>query len=76
MVIVFYHADWKCAELVEEFSNIKSQLASNGAEVVCVSSDTSRLGGSLSVPLWSDPTGELATAFDLYNQEESRCLGK
>ena len=41
MVIVFYHADWKCAELVEEFSNIKSQLASNGAEVVCVSSDTS-----------------------------------
>ena len=90
LVIVFYHADWKCAELVEEFSNIKSQLASNGAEVVCVSSDTSSshldwiraekgkggLGGSLSVPLWSDPTGELATAFDLYNQEESRCLGK
>merc|ERR1711988_154440 len=74
LVIVFYHADWKCAELVEEFSNIKSQLASNGAEVVCVSSDTSRLGGSLSVPLWSDPTGELATAFDLYNQEENRCL--
>jgi len=88
LVIVFYHADWKCAELVEEFSNIKSQLASNGAEVVCVSSDTSSshldwiraekckggLGGSLSVPLWSDPTGELATAFDLYNQEESRCL--
>merc|ERR1711988_2021752 len=71
LVIVFYHA---CAELVEEFSNIKSQLASNGAEVVCVSSDTSRLGGSLSVPLWSDPTGELATAFDLYNQEENRCL--
>jgi len=88
LVIVFYRADWKCGELVEEFSNIKSQLASNGAEVVCVSSDTTSshsewisaeksrggLGGSLSVPLWSDPTGELATAFDLYNQEQKRCL--
>merc|ERR1712154_595152 len=39
LVIVFYRADWKCGELVEEFSNTKSQLASNGAEVVCVSSD-------------------------------------
>ena len=37
---MFYHADWKCAEVVEEFSNIKSQLASNGADVVCVSSDS------------------------------------
>ena len=40
LVVVFYHADWKCAEVVEEFSNIKSQLASNGADVVCVSSDS------------------------------------
>ena len=37
---MFYQADWKCAEVVEEFSNIKSQLASNGADVVCVSSDS------------------------------------
>ena len=40
MVVVFYHGK-QCAGLVEEFSNIKSQLASNGADVVCVSSDSS-----------------------------------
>ena len=40
LVVVFYHGDWECAEVVEEFSNIKSQLASNGADVVCVSSDS------------------------------------
>jgi len=88
LVIVFYHADWKCAEVVEEFSNIKSQLASNGADVVCVSSDSTDthtawikadkskggLGGSLGIPLWSDPTGELANSFDLYHQEEKHCL--
>jgi len=73
---------------VEEFTNIKSQLASNGADVVCVSSDSTDshmawikaekskggLGGSLSIPLWSDPTGEFANAFDLYNQEDKHCL--
>merc|ERR1712141_340168 len=88
LVVVFYHADWKCAEVVEEFSNIKSQLASNGADVVCVSTDSVEthtawikadkskggLGGSLGVPLWSDPTGELANSFDLYHQEEKHCL--
>merc|ERR1712110_266918 len=88
LVVVFYRADWKCAEVVEEFSNIKSQLASNGADVVCVSSDSTEthtawikadkgkggLGGSLGIPLWSDPTGELAISFDLYHQEEKHCL--
>ena len=34
------------------------------------------LGGSLGIPLWSDPTGELANSFDLYHQEEKHCLGK
>merc|ERR1712226_493053 len=88
LVVVFYHADWKCAEVVEEFSNIKSQLASNGADVVCVSTDSTDthtawikadkskggLGGSLGIPLWSDPTGELANSFDLYHQGEKHCL--
>merc|ERR1712038_1247753 len=88
LVVVFYRGDWKCGEVVEEFSNIKSQLASNGADVVCVSSDSTQthsawikadkskggLGGSLGIPLWSDPTGELANSFDLYHQEERHCL--
>merc|ERR1712141_359802 len=88
LVVVFYRGDRKCGEVVEEFSNIKSQLASNGADVVCVSSDSTEthaawikadkskggLGGSLGVPLWSDPTGELANSFDLYHQEEKHCL--
>merc|ERR1712038_281006 len=88
LVVVFYHADWKCAEVVEEFSNIKSQLASNGADVVCVSSDSTDthtawikadkskggLGGSLGIPLWNGPSGELANSFDLYDQEEKHCL--
>jgi len=74
--------------VVEEFSNIKSQLASNGADVVCVSSDSTEthaawikadkskggLGGSLGIPLWSDPTGKLANSFDLYEKEEKHCL--
>jgi len=88
LVVVFYRGDWKCGEVVEEFSNIKSQLASNGADVVCVSTDSVEthtawikadkskggLGGSLGIPLWSDPTGELANSFDLYHQEEKHCL--
>merc|ERR1712038_1631447 len=88
LVVVFYRGDWKCGEVVEEFSNIKSQLASNGADVVCVSSDSTDthaawikadkskggLGGSLGIPLWSDPSGELANSFDLYDQEEKHCL--
>merc|ERR1712038_34968 len=87
LVVVFYHGA-QCAGLVEEFSNIKSQLASNGADVVCVSSDSSDsqaawikadkcnggLGGSLSIPLWSDPAGELAVNFDLYNEEGKHCV--
>merc|ERR1712038_58208 len=87
LVVVFYHGK-QCAGLVEEFSNIKSQLASNGADVVCVSSDSSDsqaawikadkcnggLGGSLSIPLWSDPAGELAVNFDLYNEEGKHCV--
>merc|ERR1712223_636195 len=84
LVVVFYHGK-QCAGLVEEFSNIKSQLASNGADVVCVSSDSQAawikadkcnggLGGSLSIPLWSDPAGELAVNFDLYNEEGKHCV--
>merc|ERR1712001_389516 len=79
---------WKCGEVVEEFSNIKSQLASNGADVVYVSSDSTDshiawiraekskggLGGSLGIPLWSDPKGELANSFDLYHKDQKHCL--
>ena len=32
------------------------------------------LGGCLSFPLWSDPSGQLASRFDLYDEEEGQCL--
>ena len=32
------------------------------------------MGGCLSFPLWSDPSGHLASSFDLFDEEEGQCL--
>merc|ERR1711976_551850 len=88
LVIVFYHADWDCVSLIESFSSISPLLESSGAKVVACSSDSSDthkswikaekssngLGGSISIPLWSDKSGTLATLFDLFDAEENHCL--
>merc|ERR1712061_378095 len=45
LVIVFYHADYDCTNLVESFSAIKPLLSSNGTDLVfcsCDSTDTHR----------------------------------
>jgi len=88
LVIVFYHADWDCVSLIESFSSISPLLESSGAKVVACSSDSADthkswikaekssngLGGSISIPLWSDKSGTLATLFDLFDAEENHCL--
>jgi len=88
LVIVFYHADWECNDLVQSFSSISSLFEGNGAKVVACSSDSASthkswiqadkasngLGGSISIPLWSDKSGTLATLFDLFDAEENHCL--
>ena len=85
LVIVFYHADYDCTNLVESFSAIKPLLSSNGTDLVFCSSDSTDthrswlsagLGASFSSPLWSDKSGLLATAFDLFDEEHRNCLGK
>jgi len=40
LVIVFYHADWECNDLVQSFSSISSLFESNGAKLVACSSDS------------------------------------
>jgi len=88
LVIVFYHADYDCTNLVESFSAIKPLLSSNGTDLVFCSSDSTSahkawisaeksrrgLGGSFTSPVWSDKCGTLATLFDLFDAEKNTCL--
>ena len=76
LVVVFYRGDWKCGEVVEEFSNIKSQLASNGADVVCVSSDSTQTHSAwIKADKWINLSVS-ARSSSLYLQEQGRFGGQ
>merc|ERR1719153_773804 len=88
LVIVFYHGDWECQEYLQAFSDLQERFRSMKTEIVGCSIDSSKghlvwmktdksdggFGGKLHIPLWSDPSGNFADQFDLYDAEENQCL--
>merc|ERR1719153_32625 len=88
LVIVFYHGDWECQEYLQAFSDLQERFRSMKTEVVGCSVDSSKghlvwmktdksdggFGGKLQMPLWSDPSGNFADQFDLYDAEDNQCL--
>merc|ERR1712183_1121250 len=88
LVIVFYHGDWECQEYVQAFSDLQERFRNMKTEVVGCSVDSSKghlvwmksdksdggFSGKLQIPLWSDPSGNFADQFDLYDAEENQCL--
>lgn len=87
-MIVFYHGDWddQCLHTIQSFSEMKTQFDSAGCQVAACSSDGAKVhkswiqsersdggfGGKLEIPLWSDPSGALASQFDLFDEEENQ----
>ena len=49
-------------------------MSPHPARIFFIPREDGGLGGSLSFPLWSDPSGQLASRFDLYDEEEGQCL--
>eukprot|EP00092_Neocalanus_flemingeri_P083675 GFUD01105042.1.p1 GENE.GFUD01105042.1~~GFUD01105042.1.p1 ORF type:complete len:496 (-),score=166.67 GFUD01105042.1:124-1611(-) len=88
LVIVFYHGDWECQEYLQAFSDLQDKFRSVKAEVVGCSTDSTKVhqcwiktdredggfSGKLNLALWSDPSGSLASQYDLYDEEENQCL--
>merc|ERR1719228_1216304 len=88
LVIVFYHGDWECQEYLQAFSDLQDKFSSVEAEVVGCSTDSTKVhqcwiktdredggfSGRLNLALWSDPSGSLASQYDLYDEEEGQCL--
>jgi len=90
VVVLFYSGDWEPTshQLLRAFSRLEASFAQAGAEVVACSQDTARVhsswikapsedggfAGDLNFPLWSDPSGQIASMFDLYDEEEGQCL--
>jgi len=88
LVIVFYHGDWECQEYLQAFSDLQDKFSSVKAEVVGCSTDSTKVhqcwiktdredggfGGRLNLALWSDPSGNLASQYDLFDEEEGQCL--
>jgi len=88
LVIVFYQADWECQEYLQAFSDLQEQFRSVKAEVVGCSTDSSKVhqcwiktdredggfSGRFNLALWSDPSGSLASQYDLYDEEAGQCI--
>jgi len=81
-VVVFYPADWdpESQAILSAFSALTDQFSSChatlfGCSTDCLSSHSSWTGGdfSLSFPLISDPSGQLADRFGLYLAEAGEC---
>merc|ERR1712233_234015 len=82
-VVVFYPADWdpECQAILSAFSALSDQFSSChatlfGCSTDCLSSHISWIGSGFSptFPLLSDPSGQLADRFGLYNVEVGECL--
>jgi len=88
LVIVFYNGDWECQEYLQAFSDLQEKFRSVKAEVVACSTDSTKVhqcwiktdredggfSGRLNLALWSDPSGSLASQYDLFDEEESLCI--
>jgi len=90
LVILFYSGDWEplSQQLLLAFNTLHASFTVAGCEVVACSSDSPQvhrswikasseeggLGGSLNFPVWSDLSGQLASMFDLYDEEAGQCL--
>merc|ERR1712130_12308 len=81
-VVVFYPADWdpECQAILSAFSALSDQFSSChatlfGCSTDCLSSHISWLGSGFypTFPLLSDPSGQLADRFGLYNVEVGEC---
>ena len=86
-MVVFYPGDWESKELLKAFSFLTAHFEARGVQLVGVSTDSvsshgswvkaSReddgWGGWLGMHLWSDPSGALATQYDLFDEEEGVC---
>ena len=87
LVLVFYPGDWESRDLLKSFSFLSAHFEAKGVQLVGVSTDSvsshktwveaSReedgWGGWLGLHLWSDPSGALATQYDLFDEEEGVC---
>ena len=90
LVLVFYSGDWELAarDILLSFSGLRDKFSAAQCELAACSTDSPRVhkswiktesedggfSGELSLPLWSDPSGHLASQFDLFDPEECRCL--
>jgi len=87
VVLLFYTGDWECKENIVAFENLLDKYAGAGCEVFGCSSDSTKVhqswirtpsedggfGGSLRIPLISDPSGGMSQKFDVYDSEEGTC---
>ncbi|XP_023344471.1 arginine kinase [Eurytemora carolleeae] len=87
VVLVFYSGDWECRDNIQAFQNILDKYKASGCEVFACSSDSTKVhqswirtpssdggfGGSIRIPLISDPAGTMSTKYDVYDQEEGVC---
>ena len=81
-IFFFYPADlsFVCTTELEELQEYYSAFQKEGAEIYSISEDTefSHMGwaqqsekiGKIAYPMLADPTGKLARAFDVLNEEE------
>jgi len=88
LVIVFYQADWECQEYLQAFSDLQEHFRSVKVEVVGCSTDSTKVhkcwiktdrddggfSGKFNLALWSDPSGSLASQYDLYDEEAGQCI--
>jgi len=78
LVIVFYKSNSSSKSFLAAFSDLADLFRSNKAEVVGCSNDSisdhsswlkGSWAGGCKLPLWSDPTGNFANRFDLWDDE-------
>ena len=86
-MLVFYPGDWESKELLKSFSFLSAHFEARGVQLVGVSTDSVNShktwveasreedgwAGWLGLHLWSDPSGALATQYDLFDEEEGVC---
>ena len=86
-MLVFYPGDWESRDLLKSFSFLSAHFEARGVQLVGVSTDSVNShktwveasreedgwAGWLGLHLWSDPSGALATQYDLFDEEEGVC---
>ena len=86
-MLVFYPGNWESKDLLKSFSFLSAHFEARGVQLVGVSTDSVNShktwveasreedgwAGWLGLHLWSDPSGQLATQYDLFDEEEGVC---